>query len=291
MNKTIITCALTGGTPLPKHHHNIPKSPQEIAEQGLAAAAAGAAVLHIHVRDPETGAPSTRLDYFEEVIRRIRAQNREVLLNLTTGFGAVYIPTPGNIRQWAPGTDIMEAAERVRHVVALKPDICTLDLNTMEVSGIVVMNLEHVAAEIAKQARAAGVRPEIEIFNAGDMAMAHHLVERGVVEARGPWSLVLGLKYGFPATAEAMAYGKSQLPADAVWTGFGISTGQFPMVAQSWLLGGHCRVGMEDNIYLSRGVLAPHNAALVERARSIIELMGGSIATPAEARQIMGLQR
>jgi uncharacterized protein (DUF849 family) len=287
--KTIITCALTGGTPLPKHHHNIPKWPKEIADQGLAAAPAGAAVLHIHVRDPETGAPSTRLDYFEEVILRIRAQNREVLINLTTGFGAVYIPTVGDIRRPAEGTDVMEAAERVRHVVALKPEICTLDLNTMEVSGIVVMNLERVAGEIARAAREAGVRPEIEIFNAGDMVLAHRLVETGVVEARGPWSLVLGLKYGFPATADAMMYGRSQLPPGAVWTGFGISTGQFPMVAQSWILGGHCRVGMEDNIYLSHGELAPDNASLVKRARSILELMGASIATPAEARSIMGL--
>lgn len=289
MRKTIITCALTGGTPLPRQHHNVPKSPKEIADQGLAAAAAGAAILHIHVRDPVTGEPSTSVDYFEDVVNRIRADNREVLLSLTMGFGAVFIPTEGNPRLAAPGTDVMDADDRMRHVLKLKPEICTLDLNTMQTPDIVIMNTEKIIKKMAVAVRAAGVRPEVEIFEAGDLVLAQHLLEAGFVDRPAMFSLALGLRYGLPATTDAMLYGRNNLPPDAIWTGFGISASQMPMVAQSYVLGGHARVGLEDNLYLERGMLAPHNAALVERARSILELMGATIATPRDARQILGL--
>lgn len=296
--KTIITCALTGGTAVPRNHPNFPVTPRQIAEHGIEAAAAGASVLHIHVRDPNTGAPSGDIALYGEVIDRIRQVNNEVILNLTTGYGCVFIPTGADWTRAGAGTNMLPAAERVAHIVELKPDICTLDMNTMQLADVmsgdrasvmVTMNLEPVIVEMAQLIRTAGVKPEIEIFESGDLARAEKLIAHDVLDGPGLFTLVLAPNYGLPPTPAAMTFALGALPKDCIWTGMGVGPTQFPMAAQSWLLGGHVRVGLEDNLYLSKGEYAPSNAALVTRVRQIIEPMGADIASASEARAILSL--
>jgi uncharacterized protein (DUF849 family) len=287
--KVIITCAVTGNITTREQHPRLPVTPQEIAEAALEAAEAGASIVHIHVRHPETAKPSMELDHYREVCERIRAANPELILNLTTGLGGRFIPSDDDPKVAAPGTTLTVPERRVAHVPALKPEICTLDLNTMNSGGEVVINTPKNVRRMAKVIREAGVKPELEIFDSGDLMLALDLMKEGLLDAPGMFSFVLGVKYGFPPTPETMLYARNMLPAGAQWTGFGIGRAQFPMAAQSWLLGGHVRVGLEDNVYLEKGVLAPNNAALVMRARQIIEPMGARIATPREARRILGL--
>lgn len=287
--KVIITCALTGAGPL-SPNPNQPVSPRQIAESGLAAAEAGASILHVHVRDPETGKYSGSLELYEEVVERIREQNRDVILNLTTGLGSGFVPADRMLPSSAgPGSHIWAAERRVEHVVKLKPEICTLDLVTAQVFEGVVISLEPVLARMAELVREAGVTPEIELFDSGDAVLAKHLIARGVLEGPGIYSFVMGLNFTMPASAETMLYMKSLLPQGAVWQGFGIGRNEFPMAIQSCLLGGQVRVGMEDNVYISRGEFAKSNAELVTKARGLVESLGPSIASPAEARRILGL--
>ena len=287
--KTIITCAITGNITKPEQHPNLPVTPQQIADSVLEAAEAGAAVAHIHVRDPETGRPSMKLEYYREVMERIRAKNPALVINLTTGPGGRFVPSEDNPQIAGPGSTLMVPEKRVEHITILKPDICTLDLNTMNSGGEVVINTPRNVTIMAKIINAAGVKPEIEIFDSGDLHLAHDLMRSGVLQGPGLFSFVLGVNYGFSATPETMLYARSLLPRDAIWSGFGIGRHEFPMVAQAYLYGGHVRVGFEDNLYISKGVLAESNAVLVRRARAIVESIGGEIATPAEARGILGL--
>jgi len=288
---TIITCAITGNIVKPGMHPDLPITPAQIAQACLDAADAGAAAVHIHVRDPETGLPSMELAHYAEVMERIRSRNKQLIINLTTGPGGRFIPSPDNPQIAAPGSTLMAPERRVEHIAALRPDIATLDLNTMNSGPDVVINTPANVARMAKVIRAAGVKPEIELFDSGDLNMAHDLIREGVLEGPGLFSLVLGVKYGFSATPATMAYAASQLPRGAQWTGFGIGRQEFPMVAQAWLLGGHVRVGFEDNLYISKGKLARDNAELVARARLIVESLGGDIASPQEARDILGLKQ
>lgn len=289
--KTIITCAITGNITKPEQHPDLPVTPRQIARACLDAAAAGAAVVHIHVRDPATGRPSMALEHYREVMERIRAENASLVINLTTGPGGRFIPSADDPQVAAPGSTLMQPERRVEHIAALKPDIATLDLNTMNSGGDVVINTKASVTRMAKVILDAGVKPEIEIFDSGDLRMARDLIDEGVLQKPGLFSFVLGVNYGFAATPATMAYAHSMLPPGATWTGFGIGRHAFPMVAQAWLLGGHVRVGFEDNLFISRGVLARDNAQLVERARVIVELMGGEIATAGEARELLGLNR
>jgi uncharacterized protein (DUF849 family) len=287
--KVIITCAVTGNITKPEQHPGLPITPQQIADSALEAGEAGAAVAHIHVRDPETGRPSMKLDYYREVMERIRAKNPHMVINLTTGPGGRFIPSDDDPKVAAPGTTLMVPEKRVEHIAILKPDICTLDLNTMNSGAEVVINTPRNVTRMAKVIREAGVKPEIEIFDSGDLHLAHDLFRTGVLEGPGLFSLVLGVNYGFNASPETMLYARNLLPQGATWSAFGIGRHEFPMVAQACLYGGHVRVGFEDNLYISKGVLAPSNAALVQRARDIVESIGGEIATAQEARSILGL--
>jgi uncharacterized protein (DUF849 family) len=287
--RVIITCAVTGNITTREQHPQLPVTPREIADAALEAAEAGAAIVHIHVREPETGKPSMELGYYSEVVERIREQNAALILNLTTGLGGRFIPSEDDPKVAAPGTTLTVPERRVAHVAALKPEICTLDLNTMNSGKEVVINTPRNVTKMANVIREAGVKPELELFDSGDLQLALDLMRQGVLDAPGMFSFVLGVKYGFPATPETMLYARNMLPAGAQWTGFGIGKAEFPMVAQSYLLGGHLRVGLEDNVYLAKGALAPSNAALVKRAREIVEPMGARIATPQEAREILGL--
>ncbi|RXZ36317.1 3-keto-5-aminohexanoate cleavage protein [Oxalobacteraceae bacterium CAVE-383] len=285
----IITCAITGNLTKPEQHPGLPITPQQIAASALEAAEQGAAIAHIHVRDPESGRPSMQIAHYREVIDRIREKNPALIINLTTGPGGRFIPSEDNPQVAAPGSTLMVPEQRVTHIVELRPDICTLDLNTMNSGGEVVINTPRNVTRMAKLITEAGVKPEIELFDSGDVHMAHDLIRAGVLPGPGLYSLVLGVKYGFAATPETMLYARDLLPPGAIWTGFGIGRHEFPMVGQSYLYGGHVRVGFEDNVYMSKGVLAESNGALVRRARQIVESMGGAIATPAQARQILGL--
>jgi uncharacterized protein (DUF849 family) len=290
-NKTIITCAVTGNITKPEQHPGLPITPEQIARACLDAANAGAAVVHIHVRDPQTGRPSMNLEHYQQVMTRIRAENTELVINLTTGPGGRFIPSAANPQVAAPGSTLMLPERRVEHIAALKPDIATLDLNTMNSGGDVVINTKASVTRMARVINDAGVKPEIEIFDSGDLHMARDLMRDGVLQGPGLFSFVLGVHYGFSASPETMAYARSLLPPGAIWTGFGIGRHAFPMVAQAWLTGGHVRVGFEDNLFISKGVLANDNAQLVARARLIVESLGGAVASAREARVLLGLHQ
>ena len=290
MQETIvITCALTGAGPLSKNPAQ-PVTPRQIAESGLAAAEAGAAILHVHVRDPKTGEFSGDLGLYEETVGLIREGNPDVILNLTTGLGSGFYPKdPLLPLEAGPGTHIWTPERRVEHVLKLRPEICTLDLVTAQVFGGIVISTEQALTRMATLVREAGVMPEIELFDSGDAVLANHLIRKGVLNGPGMYSFVMGLNFTMPATTQTMAYIRSLLPAAAQWQGFGIGRDQFPMAMQSALLGGHVRVGLEDNVFISKGEFAKSNAELVAKARRMVSDVGAGIATPAQARQILGL--
>jgi uncharacterized protein (DUF849 family) len=287
--KTFITCAVTGNLTKPEQTPHLPITTQHIADECLAAVAEGAAAVHIHVRDPNTGRPSMDVALYREVMERIRAKDTNVIINLTTGPGGRFVPSPDDPKVFAPGTTLLPPLERVRHVVELKPDVCSLDLNTMNSGPDVVMNTPANVRKMAKAMTDAGVLPELEVFDSGDIHLARDLLADGTLKGPGLFTIVMGVKYGFASTPETLFYAKQILPAGAMWSAFGIGRAEYPMLAQTWLLGGHVRVGLEDNIYLSKGVLAKSNAELVAKARRILEDLGGAVASPAEARAILGL--
>jgi uncharacterized protein (DUF849 family) len=288
-SRVLITCAVTGNQTTPEMTPHLPVTPQEIAEACLGAAAAGAAVVHIHVRDPKTGRPSMETDHYRDVVDRIRARNREVILNLTTGPGGRFAPDKDDPKVAGPGTTLTKPENRVAHIALLKPDICTLDLNTMNSGKEVVINTPPNVRRMAAVIREARVRPEIELFDSGDISLCGDLISDGTLEGPILCSIVMGVKYGFQPSPETVLYARGMLPPGAVWTAFGTGRMAFPMVAQSYLAGGHVRVGLEDAIYLDKGVLAPSNAAMVEKARGIVESLGGQIATAREARALLSL--
>ncbi len=289
LEKVVITCAVTGNLTTREQHPGLPVTPEEIASAALEAAEAGAAVAHIHVRDPATGLPSMEVALYEEVVKLIRARNPALILNLTTGPGGRFQPSDDNPRIAGPRTNLTIPEKRVEHIALIKPDISTLDLNTMTFGREVVINTPDNVRRMAKVIRAAGVTPEIELFDSGDIALLHDLIADGTLEANPLCSIVTGVKYGFQPSPETMLYARGLLPRGAKFTGFGIGRFAFPMVAQSWLAGGHVRVGMEDAVFIEKGVLTPGNAALVSKARLIVENLGGKIAGPAEARALFGL--
>lgn len=288
-DKIFITCAVTGNLTTPEQTPHLPITPEQIADACLGAAEAGAAIVHIHVREPGSGKPSMELGYYRDVVERIRAQNTQLILNITTGPGGRFVPSPDEPRIAAAGTTLMVPEKRVEHIAVLRPEICTIDLNTMNSGKQVVINTPGNVRRMAKVMRDAGVKPEIELFDSGDIALMRDLLKDGTLEGPALCSLVMGVRYGFQASPETVLYARNLLPADAEFTAIGIGKAAFTAVAQSYLAGGHVRVGLEDTVYLSRGQLASSNAALVEKARRIVEDLGGQIATPPEAREIIGL--
>lgn len=287
--KTFITCAVTGNITRPDQTPHLPITPQQIADECLAAAGEGAAAVHIHVRDPATGKPSMEVAHYREVMERIRARDRELIVNLTTGPGGRFVPGEDDPKVYGPGTTLLPPLERVRHVVELKPDVCSLDLNTMNSGPNVVINTPGNVRKMARAIVAAGVLPELEVFDSGDIHLARDLIQEGTIPGPGLFTIVMGVKYGFSSAPETLDYAHRILPAGARWSAFGIGRAEYPMLAHTWLLGGHVRVGLEDNIYLSKGVLAKSNAELVAKARRIIEDLGGALASAREARAMLGL--
>lgn len=291
MSKVMICCAITGGGDTVGKSQAVPVTPAEIAESAIAAARAGAAIAHIHVRDPATGKPSMELAHYQEVVERIRASDVDLILNLTTGAGGRFMPGDEVPLVAKAGSNLATPAERIRHIAVLKPEICSLDMGSMNMGDYVFVNTKGHLEEMARGIVAAGVRPELEVFEAGHVRLACSLMERGILSSPGLFQICLGVPWAQPADTEAMTYMRNMLPADATWFAFGIGAQQFPMVAQAYLLGGNIRVGLEDNLYLGKGQLAPSNAALVEKAVQIVQVLGGEVATAAEARQRLGLPR
>ena len=289
--QVIITCAITGGGDTVGKHPAIPVTPEQIATSSLEAAQAGAAIVHIHVRDPQTGKPSSKQELYAEVVDRIRARNEDVLINLTTGAGARFIPSAENPKVGAEGTTLMAPQARVRHLEALKPELCTLDITTMNFGEFVFVNTPAHLRIMAKAILELGIKPELELFDTGNIRLALKLIEEGVIAQPAMFQLCLGVPWGAPATVEALLLMRDMLPKGAFWTGFAIGPQEFPMVAQAVLLGGHARVGLEDNLYIERGKLAPSNAALVEKAARIVEHLDCVPATPSQARTLLGLSK
>jgi uncharacterized protein (DUF849 family) len=289
MAKTIISCALTGNIVTREQHPNLPVTPAEIARAALDAANAGAAIVHIHVRDPQTARPSMRTDLYAEVMDRIRQVSRELIINLTTGEGGRFSPSDHDPKVAAEGSTLTLPETRVAHVAVLKPDICSLDFNTMNSGANVVINTPKNVRKMAKLIVDAGVLPEIEVFDSGDIHMANDMIADRTIPGPHLFQPVTGVKYGAASTTTTLAYLKSILPVGCQWSAFGLGRMEIPMVAQSFLLGGHVRVGFEDNVYIRRCELARNNAELVEQAVSLLGILSGEVATPSEARTLLGL--
>jgi len=286
----IVTCAVTGAGDTVDKHPAIPVTPDAIADAAIEAARAGAAVAHIHVRDPETGKGSRDVALYRAVVERVRASGVDVMINLTAGMGGDLMIGAERPLDFEDGTDLVGALERLAHVEELRPEICTLDCGTLNFGegNAVYVSTPDMLRTGARRIRELGVKPELEIFDTGNLWFATRLVEEGLIDSPAMFQLCMGIPYGAPPDVALMQSMVNMLPTGSVWAGFGIGRMQFPMVAQAMLLGGHVRVGLEDNLYLDKGVFAS-NGQLVERAVRIIESLGGRVQTPEEARQTLGL--
>jgi len=292
MNRDVIlTCAVTGAGDTAGKHPDLPVTPKQIADSALDAARAGASIVHLHVRDPETGGISHSVDHFREVVERIRDSDVDAVINITAGGGGDLYP---EIRDGAihgrEGTDLQTPAERHQPVGELLPEMCTLDCGSLNFGDMVYLNSADWLREHARLIQQAGVKPELECFDLGHVWFARQLVDEGLIDGDPLFQLCLGIPWGAEADTETMLAMRNKLPHNAVWSAFGIGRQQFPMVAQSVLLGGHVRVGLEDNLYLSKGVFAS-NAQLVERAATIVENLGGKVQSPARTRETLSLRQ
>jgi uncharacterized protein (DUF849 family) len=288
VKKTIITCAVTGAHTLLKHNPNLPITPKQIAESALEAASAGASVVHIHVRDPDTALPSMKFELYKEVFDRIKEKNSRLIINLTTGPGGT---GPSSVVFDSTGSTFKTAIERTYHIVQLRPDICTLDFNTMNRGPkLITVNSIPIIREMSKIIRSAGVKPELEIFDSGDLHIAKVLLTEGLIVDPPLWQIATGVKWGWDSSFTTLEYAKNLLPKDAVWYAFGVGKWQMPFVALSSISGGHVRVGLEDNVYIEKNKLAKSNAELVEKAVRIIRDTGNDVASSIEAREILNLR-
>lgn len=287
MTPVIISCALTGGADTVGKSPHIPVTPDQLVASAIEAHREGAAVVHIHVRDPATGKGSMNVDLYRKVVEGIRCAGCDVLLNLTTGPGARFVPGEDEPADGSAGSNFRPPEERVRHIVELRPEIATLDMGSLNFRDHVLTNTPEHLAVMAETMRDAGVLPELEIFDSGQVGLAAAMIEAGLLRPPGLFQLCMGIRWGAPATPQMLVALRHSLPERAVWAAFGVGPMAFPMVAQAMLMGGHVRVGLEDNLYLKRGELAPGNGALVAKAANIVELLGGTVATPAEARVLL----
>lgn len=289
--EVIISCAVTGAGDTLDKHPGVPVTTEQIADAAIEAAEAGAAIAHVHVRDPETGKGSRDINLFRDVIERIRASDTDVVINLTAGMGGDWVPDDDDPSKGGPGTDMIGPEERLAHVVELLPEICSLDCGTMNFgdgNDVYVSTPAYLRA-MAKRVLELGVKPELEVFDLGHVRFARQMVDEGLIADPPLFQICLGMPWGAGADTATMKTMRDELPANANWAGFGISRMQMPMAAQAVLLGGNVRVGLEDNLYLDRGVLAS-NGQLVERAAEIVTRLGARVLSPAEAREKLGLK-
>ena len=285
----IIACAVTGSGDTVGKHPDIPVTPEQIANAAIEAAKAGAAVAHCHVREPDSGKPSRRVELYEEVVERIRASGTDVIINLTAGMGGDYVPDQDDPTKAAPGTDLVNATERLAHVEKIRPEICSLDCGTLNFGDSVYMSTPPMLRKMAKRIQELGVKPELEVFEMGHLRFANQLVAEGLVDAPPLYQICLGIPWALDADPDTMRIMRDKLPEGANWFSFGIGRTQMPMAATAAILGGNVRVGLEDNLYLDKGVYAS-NGQLVERAKEIVRLLGGRTLTPGEAREKLGLK-
>ena len=289
-----ITCALTGSGDSTGASDKVPVTPEQIAESATEAAKAGAAVVHIHVRNPQTGKGAREVAYYREVVERLRASGTDVVINLTTGMGGDLVL--GGAEQPLPpgtGTDMAGATERLAHVAELHPEICSLDCGTMNFAAggdYIMVNTPQMVRAMAQGIKDLGVKPEVEVFDTGDLVLLNELVAEGLIDGPALVQLCMGIPYGAPNDPLTLAAMVDRLPADAVFSAFSIGRFQLPYAAMAVLFGGNVRVGLEDNIYLSRGVLAT-NGQLVERAVTMLEAMNVHVQSAAEVRERLGLVR
>lgn len=275
MNKVIITAAVTGSRPTKEMNPAGPYSPREIAEAALECWRAGAAIAHIHVRNPETGRPDSRLDLFREVVERIRGAS-DMLVNLTTSG----LHLTG---------DEAEVMEKRLAPVSLRPEICSLDVGSVNFADRTFVNPPTWGELAARRMQDHGVKPEIEVFDAGHLRQARHLIEQGLIQEPPLLQLCMGVRWGVEATPESLLFMKSRLPARSQWSVLGVGRAQLPMIALGILLGGNIRVGLEDNLYIRKGVLARSNAELVEQAVGLVRHLQREVASPGEARALLGI--
>lgn len=289
-NDVIITCAVTGSGDSCSKNPNVPVTPEQIAASCVEAAKAGAAVVHVHVRDIKTKQCCRDIELYKETSKLIRGSGVDVILNLTAGMGADYIPDLNNPNVGGPGTDMATPAERAAHIVEIKPDIATLDCGSFNyISSAYVAPISDLR-EQAKIMCDAGVRIEVEIFDGGHLWQAKELIRDGYLDKDSIFQLCMGVPYGMEATPMNLIALMQMLPEGAIWSSFAVGKDQIPWVPLSIMNGGNVRVGLEDNIWLSKGVPAT-NGQLVEKAVSIIETMGAKVCTPEQARKIFKINR
>ncbi|MEA2779247.1 MAG: hypothetical protein QOK29_791 [Rhodospirillaceae bacterium] len=286
-----VTCAVTGAGDTVSRHPGVPVTPEQIATAVIEAAKAGATVAHIHVRDPKTGKGSRDPQLFKEVVDRVRSSGTDVVINLTAGMGGGWVPSADNPAMPGPGTDMVGPRERLAHVESLLPEICSLDCGTMNFGNgnEIYISTPAYLRKMAELVKSWGVKPEMEVFDLGHIRFAKQMAAEGLIAEPPMFQICLGIPWGADHTVASLKQMKDELPPNAVWAGFGISRMQMPMAAAAVAMGGNVRVGLEDNLYLDRGVLAT-NAQLVERVIGIIERMGARVLTPAEARKKLGLR-
>lgn len=287
----VVTCAVTGAGDTTGKHPGVPVTPEQVAAAAIEAAKEGAAVAHIHVRDPETGKGSRDPELFKKTVDLIRSSDTDVIINLTAGMGGDWVPSETDPAQPGPGTDMISAEERLTHVKDILPEICSLDCGTLNFGdgNEIYISTPPYLRRMAALTQEWGVKPELEVFELGHIRFARQMIAEGLVDEPPMFQVCLGIPWGVDQSADLMKVMKDQLPTNANWAGFGISRMQMPMAAVAVAMGGNVRVGLEDNIYLDRGVLAS-NGQLVERAVGIIERMGAKALTPAEARKKLNLR-
>lgn len=290
MNDAVfITCAVTGSGDSAGKSPHVPVTPAQIAASALEAHRAGAAIVHLHVRDPNTGKASRDAALFRELYARIRDQSSDVILNLTGGMGGdLLFGSPERPLDFAPGTDFVGPLERIAHILALRPELGTIDCGSLNFDELLYGTSPSFLRHMLRAYREKGVRPEIEVFELGHIELAKELIREGLLDSTALFQLCLGIRFGAPATPESMLAMRRALPPDVIWSAFGVGRMQMPMVAQTVLLGGNPRVGLEDNLYLDKGVFAT-NAQLVERAVRIVESVGSRVLSAAETRARLGL--
>ena len=287
-NKVIITLAVTGSVSDKKKYPALPVTPKEIAKSAVKAHTSGAAVAHIHVRDPETAEPSMDLSLYREVVERIH-DTSDMIISLTCGAGARLLPDNSDPVRLGPGSIWRSPKKRTEHVVALKPELCSLDMGSINFGNWVFANSMNHLEEMSKIIEKAGVKPELEVFDVGHITIVDSFLKKGLLKSPPIVQLCLGIPWGMPATPYNMIRMKEYLPKDSIWGAFGVGPASFQMVAQSALIGGNVRVGFEDNFYLTRGVPADSNAQLVEKTVRILDCLDKEPANPSEAREILEL--
>jgi uncharacterized protein (DUF849 family) len=295
MNREVfITCPVTGSGGTQDRSPHVPRSPKEIADSAIEAAKAGAAIVHCHVRDPETGAPSRKVEYYREVCERIRDADTDVVINLTAGMGGDLVTGPPErpLPLDEQGTDMASAEERCEHVRVCQPEICTLDCGTMNFAeaDYVMMNTPGMLRAMAKLMKDYGVRVEIEAFETGHLWFAKQLVEEGLIDDPVMVQLCMGIPWGAPDDLNTFMAMVNNIPSDWIFSAFSLGRNEMPFAAAAVLAGGNVRVGLEDNLYLDKGVLAT-NAQLVERAARIVTDMGARVIGPDEVRAKLNVQK